>query len=114
MIRLDKELRAIKNDVELLRCTKNELAKQGRSGITTELREQSIAINAKLKEKEEALESLEFEFNAHYLACPNILLDEVPAGNKEENVIVSCLAKRQYIYSHKNHLDLGEKLGWRF
>jgi seryl-tRNA synthetase len=113
LIRLDKELRAIKNDVELLRCTKNELAKQGRSGITTELREQSIAINAKLKEKEEALESLEFEFNVHYLACPNILLDEVPVGSKEENVVVSMFGEKPvYSFAPKNHLDLGEKLGW--
>ena len=34
LITLDKELRTIKNEVEQLRCTKNELAKQGRSGIT--------------------------------------------------------------------------------
>lgn len=113
LITLDKKLRVIKNDVESLRCSKNELAKQGRSGITSELREQSIAINKQLKEKEQSLETLEHEFNEHYLACPNILLDEVPAGNKEENVVVSMFGEKPvYSFTPKNHLDLGENLGW--
>ncbi len=113
LISLDKELRALKNEVELLRCTKNELAQQGKSGITPELREQSIALGKLLKEKESALEALEHEFNEHYLACPNILLDEVPAGNKEENMVVSMFGQKpSYSFTPKNHLDLGEKLGW--
>jgi seryl-tRNA synthetase len=113
LIELDKKLRALKNDVELVRCTKNELAKQGKSGITPELREQSIALNQSLKEKEHALEVLEHEFKEHYLACPNILLDEVPAGNKEENMVVSMFGEKPtYSFTPKNHLDLGEKLGW--
>jgi seryl-tRNA synthetase len=113
LISLDKDLRIVKNDVETLRCSKNELAKQGRSGITPELREQSIAINKQLKEKECALEKLEHEFNEHYLACPNILLDEVPAGNKEENVEVRLFGEKPtFLFTPKNHLDLGEKLGW--
>ena len=33
LITLDKELRAVKNNVELLRCTKNELAQQGISFV---------------------------------------------------------------------------------
>lgn len=113
LITLDKELRALKNDVELTRCTKNELAKQGKSGITPELREQSIALNNQLKEKEQKLEDLELQFNEHYLSCPNILLDEVPAGNKEENAVVSTWGQKpEYSFTPKNHLDLGEKLGW--
>jgi seryl-tRNA synthetase len=113
LIALDKNLRAIKSDVELLRCTKNELAKQGRAGITPELREQSIALNNTLKEKEQSLETVEREFNAHYLACPNILKDEVPAGNKEENLMVSLVGEKPtFSFTPKNHLELAEKLGW--
>jgi seryl-tRNA synthetase len=113
LIELDKQLRAIKNEVELLRCTKNELAKQGRSGITSELREQSVALNSQLKEREHTLEVLEHDFNKHYLACPNILLDEVPAGNKEENVVMNMFGEKPtFSFTPKNHLELGEKLGW--
>lgn len=113
LIQLDKELRAIKSEVEQLRCNKNELAKQGRSGITPELREKSIAINRQLQDKEQALAILEHEFNDYYLACPNILLDEVPAGNKEENVVVSMFGEKPtFSFTPKNHLELGEKLGW--
>lgn len=113
LIALDKKLRVMKNEVEALRCSKNELAKQGKSGITQELREKSIAINNEIKEKEKSLESLEHEFNEHYLACPNILLDEVPAGNKEENVVVSVFGEKPtFSFTPKNHLELGETLGW--
>jgi seryl-tRNA synthetase len=113
LIELDKNLRSIRAEVELLRHSKNELAKQGRSGITPELREQSVAISNQLKQKEEILASLEQEFNEHYLACPNILLDEVPAGGKEENVVVSSFGQKPtYTFTPKNHLELGEKLGW--
>jgi len=113
LIRLDKELRALKNDVELLRCAKNELAKQGRLGITQELREQSIAFNAQIKDKQQVLEVLEHDFNEHYLSCPNVLFDEVPVGNKEENVVVSMFGQKPtFSFVPKNHLELGEKLGW--
>ncbi len=113
LITLDKELRAIKSDVEQLRCAKNELAKQGKSGITPELREQSIALNNQLKDKEQQLETLGHAFKEYYLACPNLLLDEVPAGNKEENLVVSMFGEKPtFSFTPQNHLDLGEKLGW--
>jgi seryl-tRNA synthetase len=113
LIVLDKKVRSVRADVENLRCQKNELAKQGRSGITPALREQSVAINSELKAKELVLEALEHEFNEHYLACPNVLLDEVPAGNKEENVVVSAFGEKPtFSFTPKNHLELGEKLGW--
>ena len=38
LIELDKNVRTLKNEVESLRCHKNELAKQGKSGVTAELR----------------------------------------------------------------------------
>ena len=113
LITLDKELRVIKSDVEQLRCAKNELAKQGKSGITPELREQSIALNNQLKDKEQLLETLGHSFKEYYLACPNLLLDEVPAGNKEENAVVSMFGEKPtFSFTPHNHLDLGEKLGW--
>src|SRR5436190_13560515 len=52
LIKLDKEIRRIRSEVELLRAQRNELAKQGRSGITTTLREQSLFISEQLKIQE--------------------------------------------------------------
>ena len=113
LIALDKKVRLIKGEVEALRCRKNELAKLGRSGITPELREQSVEVTSQLKDKEIDFEHVEHQFNEHYLACPNILLDEVPAGNKEENVHVSLFGEKPiFSFTPRNHLDLGEKLGW--
>ncbi|HSC25033.1 MAG TPA: serine--tRNA ligase [Candidatus Babeliales bacterium] len=113
LISLDKELRKVRVDVESLRHRKNELAKEGRGGITQELREQSIDVNNQLKEKEQVLSVLEPEFTHYYLACPNIVQNEVPTGNKEANCVVSLFGKKPlYSFELKNHLELGESLGW--
>jgi seryl-tRNA synthetase len=113
LIELDKEVRTVRMDVEALRHRKNELAKEGRGGITPALREQAIDLSNQLKEKEQALALLEPEFNSHYLACPNILQDCVPAGDKEANVVVSVFGEKPiYSFIPKHHVELGESLGW--
>lgn len=110
---LDKQLRDIKAAVEDLRHKKNELAKAARGGITEELRNQSIEIGKKLKSNEKKLSELEQEFTHHYLACPNIPYESVPVGGKEHNKMVREYgAKPAFSFEVKNHVELGEALGW--
>src|SRR5260221_178825 len=84
---LDTAVRQLKQDVESMRSLKNDLASQAKSGITQELREKSIALGKDLKAKEAELELLEAEFKVLYLSCPNVPYEDVPVGNKQENVI---------------------------
>jgi len=113
LITLDKELRFLRSDVESLRAEKNEIAKQGRGGITPQLREKSSQISEKLKIQEKKLEFIKHDFQSHYLSCPNILDDSVPAGNVESNVLIKKNGtKLTYNFPLKNHAELGSVLGW--
>ena len=113
LIFLDKKVRSIRSDVENLRSQKNELAKKGREGITPELRAQSAEISNELKNKENELIDVEQAFQQLYLMCPNLPHDSVPVGTVEDNLIERYNGtKPMYDFPLKNHVELGEKLGW--
>ncbi len=113
LVDLDKQVRDIRLVVENIRHKKNELAKQGRGGITQELREQSIAVSKELKAKEHELEQQEEMFLNHFLAAPNLPDKSLQSGGPEANVVVREVGnKPSFDFSPQNHLDLGEKLGW--
>lgn len=113
LLSLDKHVRSLRSEVESLRSTKNELAKRGRDGITDELRAQSAEISNQLKEKENALVDLEQTFQQLYLKCPNFPDPSVPEGTVQDNLIERYNgAKPEYNFPLKNHVELGEKLGW--
>lgn len=113
LIELDKEIRVVRSQVEVLRSHKNELAEQGKRGVTVELREKSVLISEQLKEQERQLEIIEHEFKNHYLLCPNVTDDSVPEGNVESNIVVRVEGKKpEYNFSLKNHVQLGAELGW--
>ena len=110
---LDKKIRTIRAEVELLRAQKNELAKQGRAGITDELRERSVLLSDQLKKQEHLLEEIEKDFKHHYLLCPNIVDDSVPQGTVESNSVLRIEGqKKEYHFQVKNHVQLGAALGW--
>ena len=87
LLDLDVQLRSVRLEVEELRHKKNELASQGKAGVTADLREQSKKVGAALKEKNKELQELEPKFNYLYLRCPNIPQEDIPAGDKENNVV---------------------------
>lgn len=110
---LDKQVRVLNQELEALRAQKNELAEQARSGITPTIREQSLKVGALLKSKEIEQEAVFKRFHEHYLYCPNILHADVPAGNKESNVVVKEVGRKPiFNFEPKNHLALGTALGW--
>jgi seryl-tRNA synthetase len=113
LIALDTDLRTIKLQVEDLRKTKNELATQAKSGVTQEIREQSIELGIVLKAQEIDLEAKQAEFDKLYLECPNVPDSTVPTGNKESNkVIKEYGTKPKFDFDIKNHVELGKKLEW--
>lgn len=110
---LDEQVRSVRSRVETLRHRKNELAQQGKSGITPQLREESIAIGKEIKEQEVALAGLEQQFHALYLRCPNIPEPDLPEGGKEANKVVAMFGmKPTFNFAIKNHVELGTALGW--
>lgn len=110
---LDEEVRRLKTEVDTLRNQKNELARQGQKGITPELREQSKQLGEALKVREESLIKAEKEFKELYLRCPNIIVESVPEGNKESNLVVKQWGEKpSFAFAPKNHVELGAQHGW--
>lgn len=110
---LDQQVRASSQEIELLRSKKNELAERAKQKLTDDIRQESIAIGKKLKEKESEFEGINKEFHALYLNCPNLIEPSVPAGGKESNKVVKEVGtKPTFTFTPKNHVDLGVKLGW--
>lgn len=113
LIKLDEQVRSLTQTVEALRSEKNDLADQAKKGISSEIRERSIAVGKELKEREEEYKTVFEQFRTLYLYCPNLLLDDVPEGNKEENVVVKEFGvKPTFNFEPKNHVELGDALGW--
>ncbi len=113
LLDLDSQVRALRTEVELLRCTKNELVDQAKGGITSEIREQSIAVGKDLKIKEQMLQEIEQKFRVLYLSCPNIPQPDLPLGGKEANKVVKQVGtKPTFNFPIKHHLELGNALGW--
>lgn len=113
LLDLDIQLRKIRLEVEELRAQKNELAKAAQKGITPEIRAQSIEVSKTLKEKEETLERVEKDFQQLYLSCPNIPCDDLPQGGKEANKVVTIVGQKpEFSFPVKNHVELGQALGW--
>ncbi|MDP3889146.1 MAG: serine--tRNA ligase [bacterium] len=113
LLDLDAQIRGVRHDVETLRQQKNELAREGRAGVTPELRERSIELGKHIKDKETDLQELEQTFNEHALSCPNIPFDDLPVGGKKQNVVVKEEGKKpSFTFPVKNHVEIGTNIGW--
>ena len=113
LILLDKKVRMLRVKVEELRKEKNDLAQQGKQGITPELREKSIEVGKQIKQQEKDLIDIEKELKACWLACPNTAQEDVPEGNKEANKVIKTVDEKQnFSFEVKHHLELNEVAQW--
>lgn len=112
---LEQEVRQLRTQLESLQAEKNKLSQQAAmsKGADETLRQASIQLDAQYKAlaatqqaKEQALEDLA-------LCCPNFLLDDVPDGNKAENVAVRSWGQMpDFAFNPKHHVELNEKAAW--
>ena len=113
LIQADAAHRQLMVEVDQLRKEKNNLSKSFSGPVTDQIRQKSLEIGKELKEKESRLESSEQKFNELYLSCPNPMSDDVPAGNKPENMQVRSFgSKPTFNFAPKDHVTLGNDLGW--
>jgi seryl-tRNA synthetase len=113
LFELDVQVRQLRISVDLLRKQKNDLATAGKTGVSAELRQQSIELGQEIKQKEQLLQTVEVEFEALYLAAPNLPDDSLPNGGKEANKVVrEWQQKPSFAFPIKNHVQLAEQLGW--
>ena len=113
LLSLDSRFRELNSSIENLRSQKNELASKAKSGVTPEIREESIKLGKELKSKELEFEKIKQDFDNLLLTCPNIPDQIIPEGFKESNKVVKEWGtKPEFDFEIKKHFELGEKLGW--
>ncbi len=113
LIALDQEVRDLQVEVDDLRHEKNDLAQQGKAGVTDELREKAKLVGMALKAKDAELQEKQNVFKKLYLHCPNIILDSVPEGTAEQNRVVKTWGtKPEFSFNPKHHVELGQINGW--
>ncbi len=113
LVELDNAVRKLRNKIEELRAERNKLALLASGGVTEEVRSKSIEVGKAIKEKEKSIIDIEKEFKALALRCPNILFEDVPAGNKEANKVVKTWGEKpKFAFQPQNHLQLNESLEW--
>ncbi len=113
LLAFDEQRRALTAEIEQLRARKNELAKQAQAGVTSEIRQESLRVGDAIKEKDRTLEETLQKFNELYMRCPNVPDAHLPVGGKEANKPVRIVGKQPKLaFKPKNHVELGESLGW--
>lgn len=110
---LSKAVRACRIEIDELRKKRNDLASSAKTGLTEDIRQQSIALGELIKQKEERLLIDEASFNDLALSAPNVPSDDIPDGGKEANKVVKIVGQKPvFTFDIENHVELGERLGW--
>lgn len=110
---LDQQVRELLVKVESLRKEKNDLAQQAKSGVTDEIRNQSIQVGKQLKQAEQELEQAQQQLDTLELSCPNLPFEDLPEGGKESNKVVRTWGEKPtFSFEPKHHLDLVQKYNW--
>ena len=80
---------------------------------STQLKEQASELTALIKTQSKTLDDLLEDINQFVLSLPNLIDEDVPDGNNEdENLeIISVGSPRQFNFSPKDHLEIGDNRG---
>ena len=79
----------------------------------TQLKEQASELTALIKSQSKTLDDLLEDINQFVLSLPNLIDEDVPDGkNEDENLeIISVGSPRQFNFSPKDHLEIGDNRG---
>lgn len=117
LIALYDRLVMIKQEQEDLLAEKNKGAKKfdllKRKGEDTLLlQEEQKQIALKIAELTKQLGQVQDEYNNIYFALPNIVVEDTPAGGKENNVILKTFKEKpKFDFHPKTHIQLCKDLG---
>lgn len=120
VIELDKDVRALKGEVEQLRARRNQdsqkiglLMRDKKIDEANQLKAEMQEINKRITTIDEELTTKEAELKKIMMIIPNIIDPSVPVGKDDsENVeIERFLEPKQYDFEVPYHLDIIEKVG---
>jgi seryl-tRNA synthetase len=117
ILRVDNECRLLTVREETLRATRNELSRRcgtasAGSELTDALRARVDEVNQQLDTIRPLLEQAQQSLETALLDLPNLPHDDVPAGGKEANVVVSTRGSKPVLFPGAlDHVALSERLG---
>ncbi len=108
IISLDDQRKEIIPRLEQMKAEKNSLSKvKPDPKIIEEIKFKNIQI----KESEDSLEAVELKLKTLISDLPNIVADDVPAGGKENNKVISTFKEKPaFDFKPKDHVELAEAL----
>lgn len=115
LLKLDSSKRELQNQVDELREKRNAIVAQTKGGRPTdELIAEGKAVKDKLADIEPKLKDADADFMTLLKKVPNMALDDVPVGTREEdNVIVKTVGEiPKFDFKPKNHAEIAVARGW--
>ena len=118
---LEAERKQIQTKTEELQAKRNSVAKQigfmkSKGEDASALMAEAAALPEELKNNEHALASLQAKINEFVMSIPNLPQESVPVGHDEAgNLEVRKVGEpRQFAFTIKDHVDVGQALGLDF
>lgn len=115
LLGFDKKRRELQQQVDDLRRQKNEIAESMKGGRPDDAQiARGKLVKEQLTDLEHKLSSVEKEFILLLRNVPNMPLDSVPIGFKEEeNVVIKTIGEKpQFEFEPKNHAEIAISKGW--
>jgi seryl-tRNA synthetase len=115
---LESERKELQGSNEVQQSKLNDISKEIGLAVkegkdTTQLKEQASELTALIKTQSKTLDDLLEDINQFVLSLPNLIDEDVPDGkNEDENFeIISVGSPRQFNFSPKDHLEIGDNRG---
>lgn len=115
---LESERKELQGSNEVQQSKLNDISKEIGLAVkegkdTTQLKEQASELTALIKTQSKTLDDLLEDINQFVLSLPNLIDEDVPDGkNEDENLeIISVGSPRQFNFSPKDHLEIGDNRG---
>ena len=115
---LESERKELQGFNEVQQSKLNDISKEIGLAVkegkdTTQLKEQASELTALIKTQSKTLDDLLEDINQFVLSLPNLVDEDVPDGkNEDENLeIISVGSPRQFNFSPKDHLEIGDNRG---
>lgn len=109
IIKLDDQRKKLIVQNEDLKAERNKFSKSKPDAATIK---QMKSLGEKIKDLETNLDKVQLELDNEISALPNIIADDVVAGGKENNKIISTFkTPPKLAFKFKNHVELATELG---
>ena len=116
ILAMDEERRAVQTELQTVQAERNEKSKEigkikSQGGDAQEVMDAVSALKGRMGELEERERTLGESLNQHLAALPNVMVDDVPDGETEDDNVELRKWGEIKFESGPDHVEIGERLG---